>query len=297
MHSLQVHPLFRSDTVSISDVRCRRPTAACGGEEQAETHQLVFTRAGVFAKRAGGEPVLAEPTRVLFFNRGECFRVSHPVGAGDDCTVFSFALDVILDACRLLDDRGPRPESPFPVSCAAIEPAVLWRYQHLRRGLVQGGTTALESEERAIGLLESALSASNRPGRRGAAPTHGRTARRRLEQVETVRLELASRPGAQRSLRELAGAVGCSPFHLSRVFRGETGVTVHQYLLRLRLAAALERLTHGERNLSGLACDLGFSSHSHLTRMFRQVFGTTPSAFRWCGGRHGLHRRWGRARS
>jgi hypothetical protein len=43
---------------------------------------------------------------------------------------------------------------------------------------------------------------------------------------------------------------------------------------------ALERLMDGEPNLSALACDLGFTSHSHLTSVFRRTFGTTPSGFR-----------------
>ena len=56
------------------------------------------------------------------------------------------------------------------------------------------------------------------------------------------------------------------------------GAPVHQYLLRLRLAVALDRLDGGERNLSALALDLGFSSHSHFTTAFRRHYGLVPSA-------------------
>ena len=79
------------------------------------------------------------------------------------------------------------------------------------------------------------------------------------------------------SLSELARAVDCSPFHLSRIFRQRVGLPVYQYLLRLRLAVALDRIVEDGANLSALAFDLGFSSHSHLTTLFRRAFGVPPS--------------------
>jgi AraC family transcriptional regulator len=48
----------------------------------------------------------------------------------------------------------------------------------------------------------------------------------------------------------------------------------------VRLLLALERLEDGERDLSRLALDLGYSSHSHFTAAFRRSFGTPPSAAR-----------------
>jgi AraC-like DNA-binding protein len=43
---------------------------------------------------------------------------------------------------------------------------------------------------------------------------------------------------------------------------------------------ALERLADPETRVSGLAHELGYVSHSHLTSSFRQAFGLTPSAAR-----------------
>jgi AraC-like DNA-binding protein len=49
----------------------------------------------------------------------------------------------------------------------------------------------------------------------------------------------------------------------------------------------VERLGEGEENISGLAFELGFSSHSHLTRVFRRAYGVVPSQARGQpGGRH-----------
>ena len=69
-------------------------------------------------------------------------------------------------------------------------------------------------------------------------------------------------------------------FHLCRSFRRATGLTLHAYRDEVRLRLALERLQHGERDLSRLALDLGYSSHSHFTAAFRHTFDMPPSTAR-----------------
>ena len=48
----------------------------------------------------------------------------------------------------------------------------------------------------------------------------------------------------------------------------------------MRLRTALERAADPGADLTDLALDLGYSSHSHFTAAFRKAFGVTPSAFR-----------------
>jgi len=48
----------------------------------------------------------------------------------------------------------------------------------------------------------------------------------------------------------------------------------------LRLAAAVRAILEGCNDLTGLAFDLGFSSHSHFTEAFRRRFGIAPSSLR-----------------
>jgi AraC-like DNA-binding protein len=95
--------------------------------------------------------------------------------------------------------------------------------------------------------------------------------------VLRVRLALAEEPTARWRLTTLAAVAGCSPYHLARTYRAITGLAIHQHLLSLRLALALERLAEGDRDLARLATDLGFTHHSHFTARFHSVFGVTPS--------------------
>src|SRR5262249_19539691 len=73
--------------------------------------------------------------------------------------------------------------------------------------------------------------------------------------------------------------VGASSAYLTDVFSRFEGISLHRYVTQLRLARALIELPEAG-NLTTLALDLGFSSHSHFTLAFRRAFGCTPSAFR-----------------
>jgi AraC-like DNA-binding protein len=87
-------------------------------------------------------------------------------------------------------------------------------------------------------------------------------------------------------LGDIAQAVGASPAYLTDVFRRAEGVPLHKYLTQLRLARALVELPHAD-DLTMLAFNLGFSSHSHFTAAFRRAYGSTPSSYRATA--QGLH--------
>ena len=82
------------------------------------------------------------------------------------------------------------------------------------------------------------------------------------------------------SLDRIAATLHVSPYHLARLFREQTGYTVHGFRNQVRLRSALDRVRDPGTDLSSLAADLGFSSHSHFTKAFRAAFGVTPSALR-----------------
>jgi AraC family transcriptional regulator len=81
-------------------------------------------------------------------------------------------------------------------------------------------------------------------------------------------------------LKALAAESGYSRNHFLRMFRTATGFTPHQYLLRLRITKAQTLLRNRSTRLIDVALTCGFSSHAHLSRIFRQVVGTTPSDYR-----------------
>lgn len=82
------------------------------------------------------------------------------------------------------------------------------------------------------------------------------------------------------SLCDMALLVGLSPSHFAKKFRASTGVSLHRFVNRRRILAALETLKDPSRPLAHVALDLGFASQSHFTRLFSETTGMTPAKYR-----------------
>ena len=83
------------------------------------------------------------------------------------------------------------------------------------------------------------------------------------------------------SLDQLARETDYSRAHFLRMFRATTGKTPHQYLTQRRIERAKSMLLEAETiSLTEIAASCGFSSQSHMTRVFREQVGVTPSEFK-----------------
>jgi AraC family transcriptional regulator len=58
------------------------------------------------------------------------------------------------------------------------------------------------------------------------------------------------------------------------------GISIYDYVLRERLARTLDAVLDCDDDLTSIALDAGFASHSHFTARFRSFFGYTPTALR-----------------
>ncbi|HQV03520.1 MULTISPECIES: AraC family transcriptional regulator [unclassified Novosphingobium] len=83
-------------------------------------------------------------------------------------------------------------------------------------------------------------------------------------------------------LEDLASIVGLSPFHFSRKFKIEFGLTPHAYVIQRKIERAKAMLLMKNTPLKVIAADCGFSDQSHLNRTFRKALGVTPAEFRRC---------------
>lgn len=104
----------------------------------------------------------------------------------------------------------------------------------------------------------------------------------RLDRFRTrlLRDHIADGLDSRLTLEDLAALAGMTTNHLLIAFRQAFGRTPLQYIIRERLRQAQRALLHTRKDITTIALEAGFSSHSHLTACFRKQVGVTPSAFR-----------------
>jgi len=82
------------------------------------------------------------------------------------------------------------------------------------------------------------------------------------------------------SVHGLAASLGLSAGFFSRAFREAVGKSPHAYIIDRRIARARRLLNSAGDDLSAVAQAAGFSSHAHMTSVFRNRLGATPSDIR-----------------
>lgn len=96
--------------------------------------------------------------------------------------------------------------------------------------------------------------------------------------VAQVRTYLQTHYAQSISLEQLAQLANLKPLRLLRVFRQETGLPPHTYLLQVRVARAKDLLAAGVP-IAQVAYDTGFTDQSHLNRHFKRFVGATPGQY------------------
>lgn len=88
------------------------------------------------------------------------------------------------------------------------------------------------------------------------------------------------RPSANHSVTGLAKEAGMSRSAFAREFKVMLGVTPIEFVTRIRLNLARRLLVCTARPVEAIATEVGFSSRSHFSRVFRDHYGIDPSTFR-----------------
>jgi AraC family transcriptional regulator len=82
------------------------------------------------------------------------------------------------------------------------------------------------------------------------------------------------------TMHEIASEVFVSPFHFSRIFARDTGVTPGRFLTAIRLFEAKRLLLTTSMTVSDIVCNVGYSSVGTFTTRFSRLVGMTPTQYR-----------------
>lgn len=269
--------LFVTPSVRVGAFRCavRDPRFRDSGPIQY--HLVAFPRTGVWIRQAGSSRMVADPRVVTIYNFGREYQREAICPDGDRSDWFAVAPEHALAIAREHDPWAPAgTEAVFRFEMAASDPALYLLQRQVFLGLERGVINRFEAEESVLSLVGGVVARAAAAVRQTVTRPSVATAVRR-DLVEAAKAELARTPSGPTDVTDLAGRLNTSPYHLCRVFRHSTGLTLHAYRLDLRLRIAIERLADPQVDLSRLAMELGSSSHSHFTAVLRTRYGMTPT--------------------
>ena len=273
--------LFEGDIATVGAFRAAPNHPHFRDSGPTEHTIFVFPRTSVVIRHEGRPPFVTDTRTVTYYNRAQRYTRAPVDELGDRCEWFALRPDVLRDALARHDpavaDREshifPFTHGPSDVGSYALQRLVV---RHLAES---EAPDALLVEEMLMEVLArvSALAYRGAGERSGSGEAACGTRSRAL--ARSVRELVLARMTTADSLGDIGAAVGASVFHLCRVFKRETGTTIHRYRDELRLRRSLELVAESE-DLTRVALGLGYSHHSHFTASFRRMFAVTPSEFR-----------------
>jgi AraC-like DNA-binding protein len=211
------------------------------------------------------------PGSLLLGSPGQSFECGHEHGMGDRCLSFHFTQEY-FDLVTA-DARGRAADRPFRSlrlpPARTLSPVIADAWTAL------AGSTHVAWEEVAIRLAAGAaqVDAAVEPNRSAISEAAVARVTRTVRAIEEKR-------AMDLKLVHLAREARLSPFHYLRTFERVTGVTPHQYLLRMRLRAAAARVATDRSRILDVALDAGFGDVSNFNRAFRAEFGVSPRFYR-----------------
>ena len=263
--------LFENGWLQIGVFEARPASDACGEVERQSLNAVALPLSGVFSKHdRPGQHVIGTPSHAVFFAADRPYRIGFPGGIGDRAITLRFGHELAPEQLDLSATGDCLASQGLLSPRAMMLRNVLWRrLQHC-------DADEFEIETQALDLLDMSL----RSVRTADLPVRPAAQVRRMRAVERVKEAVALAPADKWRVAKLARIANMSPFHLCHAFRQITGTSVHDYVLRERLAYALDAVLERSADLTTIAFDAGFASHSHFTARFRRFFGSTPDQIR-----------------
>lgn len=274
--------LLRTRRTAVGAFRCRVEHQSFRDSGPIRECIVVFPRSTVWIRHEGTKAFLADPTVVTLYNRGQVYDRLPASPEGDRCDWFAVSDDVAREIAGSFNPVDGESERPFRFAVGPSSAELyLWQRALIRRAAA-GRLDALALDEVVMDVVSSVLRlayghTAHPLARRAAASLRHR------DLTEAAKAELAREPHRNTSVHDVAVAVGASAYHLCRVFRACTGMTMHAYRRELRVRLALEPLggeDGGAASLSSVAHRFGFASHAHFVLATRECLGRTPSAVR-----------------
>lgn len=265
--------LFRSGLVKVGCFQCEVDDPCFPVTESLDNDVFVIPRNPLWFRRGFGEYQFVESGSILLHRAGSRVERRRVKQFGDNAIWFGIHPDVFRETLQ----RFRLPTDEMGGSRIA-DPKQRYRLALLVDSIDRGDVSESDVEEEVLSLFTDIC--SQRSGRERQPRSSRRvTSARRCKLADAARAYIEEHLNSEFGISTVAQATGTSVYHLCRVFKEQTGLTLHAYRTRLRLGCIVDRMVSGNvAGLSELAHEFGFSSHSHLCHVFQRQMGVPPSA-------------------
>jgi AraC-like DNA-binding protein len=283
---MDIYVRLRTGTYTIQPVAGRYVENRTGFINRMHSHPVYH-----LMYIAGGEGTFDVNHSVTRAATGMLYMISpnepHRFEASQDRPMSNYAATFVLR-----DEDGKPADIPFfdlieeyagtslPASVRRSPCSIPTYLQHevaegFRQAIEQGESPSrdVDTKLRIIGLIFRLADVMSRIGRAQSGRSQRSAVAKLLQFIETN----LHRP---LTLEELADHIHVTPNYLCRMFKRETGASPRQYVQRLRMEKAMERLVYTEETVYAIAEQLGYESASYFSRVFRAEQGVPPSVFR-----------------
>lgn len=258
--------------------RTQQPlTVVCGGCEHCRPgyqidrldfpfHSIEFVARGKGALNLAGREYVLSPGKVFSYGPG----VPHRITTDADVPLVKYFVDFKGPGVRkMLDQYGLPPGTALHV---ILPEAILRIFDDL---IVNGKADGRYSPPLCAAItqqliLKIAETAVTQEARTTVA----------FSTYQACREHIRENCLALWSLDQIAGQCHVDAAYLCRLFRRFDDQSPYQYLMRLKMTAAAQRLQNPEARVKEVAYELGFRDAFHFSRAFKKVFGVSPDAFR-----------------
>ncbi len=267
--------LYRSALVKVGTFVCDVEHPCFSLSEPLDNDVFVLPRKPLWIRRNEGEYHFVGPGSILMHRAGSTLERRRVSNSGERTYWFGVHPDVFVDALQRHDLSTEKMGGAL-----IADPRLRYRLALFLKHIERHSPDRLAVEEEVLTLFfEICERRANQVNRSSVARLGTAARQRRL--VGQARAYLDAHLSESIGLETVATEAGTSLYHLCRVFREQTGLTMHAYRTRQRLGYVLDQLVDGQgANLTELALDTGFASHSHLSRVFQKQMGVPPSTIR-----------------